>query len=53
MGCKLYKKTCEDRYFIDKTLKLKKTKLVTSKLKIPNGHLVKLLKFKNYPHKLK
>jgi catechol 2,3-dioxygenase-like lactoylglutathione lyase family enzyme len=53
LGFKLYKKTCEDRDFIDKILKLKKTKLVTFKLKLPNGHLVELLKFKNYPHKLK
>jgi len=53
LGFKLHKKTSEDSDFIDKILKLKKTKLVTAKLKLPNGHLVELLKFKNYPHKIK
>lgn len=53
LGFKLHKKMSENTDFIDKILNLRKTKLVTIKLKLPNGHLVELLKFKNYPHKIK
>ena len=51
LGFKLKKKMNEHGSYIDNMLGLKKVKVITAKLKAPDGSLIELLKFKNYKDK--
>ena len=53
LGFKLKKKMNEQGSYIDNMLKLKKVKVITAKLKAPDGSLIELLKFQNYKDKKK
>tara|TARA_B100000941_G_scaffold270307_1_gene228166 strand:- start:469 stop:906 length:438 start_codon:yes stop_codon:yes gene_type:complete len=51
LGFKIHKKMNEKGNYIENMLNLEKVSVTTVKLKAPDGNLVELLKFKNFPHK--
>ena len=51
LGFKIHKKMSEEGKYIENMLNLPNVKVVTVKLNAPDGNLVELLKFKNFPHK--
>ena len=51
LGFKVDRRMNEKGKYIETILKLSKVKVTTVKLKAPDGNLVELLKFKNFPHK--
>ena len=51
LGFKNLKKMNENGTYIENMLNLEKVRVTTVKLKAPDGNLVELLKFKNFPHK--
>ncbi len=51
LGFKIHKKMDEKGNYINNMLNLKNVKVTTVKLKAPDGALVELLKFHNFPHK--
>jgi|TARA_B100001057_G_scaffold410991_1_gene426354 catechol 2,3-dioxygenase-like lactoylglutathione lyase family enzyme len=53
LGFKIHKKMSEEGKYIENMLNLPNVKVVTVKLNAPDGNLVELLKFKNFPHKKK
>lgn len=50
LGFEIYKKMNESGNYIENMLNLPKVKVTTVKLKAPDGNLIELLKFQNYPH---
>lgn len=53
LGYKIHKKMNESGNYIENMLKLNNVKVTTVKLRSPDGNLIELLKFKNFPHKKK